>query len=128
MSATALSHPSLRRIAFAALTAALLTLAIVQAAAHGSWALFATGLVAPDLALAFGGGSGLEHGQLHPRAVGIYNAVHRFWGPVALVAVAATGALGGGSLVLGLAWSTHVALDRTCGYGLRDARGFQRGA
>lgn len=32
---------------------------------------------APDLALLLGAGSGLARGQLHPRAVGIYNALHR---------------------------------------------------
>lgn len=100
---------------------------IFQAAEHGDWAARAAGLVAPDIALAFGGGRGLARGQLHPRAVGLYNAVHRFWGPLGLIAIALTGALSFGWLVLGLAWLTHIALDRSCGYGLRDARGFQRG-
>jgi hypothetical protein len=121
-----LVHPSLRRLAYGAATAASLTLAIVQAGQHGAWVALAIGLVAPDLALAFGGGRGLERGQLHPRAIGIYNALHRLWGPLALLALAVTGVLGGGWLVLGLAWVTHVALDRTVGYGLRDADGFQR--
>jgi hypothetical protein len=43
-----------------------------------------------------------------------------------LTALAATGILGLGWLVLGLAWATHVAVDRVAGYGLRDRQGFQR--
>ncbi|MDX6690582.1 MAG: hypothetical protein QOG15_2039 [Solirubrobacteraceae bacterium] len=122
-----LVHPALRRLAYGAVTAGVLTLAIVQAGQHDLWLAFAIGLVAPDLALAFGGGSGLSPGQLHPRAVGLYNAVHRVWGPLAVLAACGAGVLGGGWLVLALAWATHVALDRTIGYGLRDAAGFQRG-
>lgn len=110
------------------LTAALLTLLVTEAVTHGAWASLAIGLVAPDLALALacGGERDLEPGQLHPRAVGIYNVVHRFWGPLALIAVVVEGTLGAGWFVLGVAWATHIALDRSVGDGLRDARGFQR--
>jgi hypothetical protein len=78
------------------------------------------------LALLLGVGAGLAPGQLHPRAVPLYNAVHRFWGPAALVTAASLGVLGGGWLVAGLAWGVHVALDRSVGYGLRTREGFQQ--
>jgi Domain of unknown function (DUF4260) len=118
----------LRRPAYAVLTAALLTVLIVYVVRHGGWPAALAGAVAADLGLALGGGRGLARGQLHPRAVGLYNAAHRFWGPVALIAVAATGLLGTGWLVFGLAWALHIALDRAVGYGLRTPDGFQRGA
>lgn len=40
--------------------------------------------LAPDLAVLYGIAPGLARGQLHPRAVPIYNALHQFWGPLAL--------------------------------------------
>ncbi len=103
----------------------LLTLLVVETGAHGAWWAAAAGLLAPDLALAYGAGRGLAQGRLHPRAVPLYNAVHRWWPPLALLAVAMlTGPAG---LYVGaLAWTAHVAVDRACGYGLRDAQGFQR--
>jgi hypothetical protein len=105
----------------------LLAAATVFAVARdGSWGAALAGALGPDLALALGVGSNLVRGQLHPRAVPLYNAVHRFLGPVALVTVAALGALGTGWLIAGLAWATHVALDRSVGYGLRTRDGFQR--
>ena len=106
------------RIAYATLAAAALAAAIVV----GPWYAVVFGAIAPDFALALGAGS--APGQLHPRAVPAYNALHRFWGPAALVVA---GALAPGALLaLGLGWTFHVALDRTVGYGLRDADGFQR--
>ena len=62
---------------------------------------------------------GLTKGQLHPRAVPLYNALHRFIGPVILAFVP-------GFLVGALAWGLHIAVDRAVGYGLRDRDGFQR--
>ena len=124
MTATTLVQP--RRLAYATLAVLLLAATAFEATAHGLWWPAVVGLVAPDLALAFGGGSGLARGQLHPRAVGLYNAVHRFWGPLALIAAASVGVLGLGWFVAGMAWATHVAVDRAVGYGLRDAAGFQR--
>lgn len=109
-----------------ALVATLLLAALViEAGSSGSWAAALIGLVAPDLALAGGAGRGLAPGQIHRRAVGAYNAVHRWWPPLALLAVAAV--TGPPALLAGsLAWAAHVAVDRACGYGLRDADGFQR--
>jgi hypothetical protein len=116
-----------RRPAYATLAVTLLaaTVAVAVTRGTGYWQLAAFGL-GPDLALFLGAGSGLAKGQLHPRAVGAYNLLHRFWGPLALFAVAATGVLPLGYLIGALAWAFHVALDRSLGYGLRDRAGFQR--
>lgn len=91
----------------------------------GAWQIAAFGF-GPDLALFFGAGGGLAHGQIHPRAVGLYNTVHRFWGPVALATVAALGVLSVGFFIGALTWALHIALDRALGYGLRTRDGYQR--
>jgi hypothetical protein len=115
-----------RRLAYAALGAVALAVALGQAATHGTgwWQLVAFGL-APDLALVAGAGSGLARGQLHPRAVRLYNAVHSLWAPLALVLLAVA-FLPLGYLVGALAWAAHIALDRALGYGPRTPDGFQR--
>lgn len=115
-----------KRAAYAALTLLLLAVLAFEAVTHGHWGAAAAGLLLPDLALLVGGGAGLARGQLHPRAVRLYNAAHRFWGPLALLVAASVGLLGLGWFVAGLAWCLHIALDRGLGYGLRDAEGFQR--
>jgi hypothetical protein len=81
--------------------------------------------VMPDIALLAGMASGLEKGQLHPRAVPLYNALHSFIGPIVL-GVAGI-ALGPTWLAAALAWGAHIAVDRAVGYGMRSAEGFQRG-
>jgi hypothetical protein len=125
MSSLTLTQLPLRRSAYALLAIALAGTAAVLAA-DGAWPALAAGMVGPDLALLAGGGRGLAKGQLHPRAVPAYNAVHRLWGPVVVLAAAGAGVLGAFWLVLGVAWAAHVAMDRAAGYGLRDAAGFQR--
>ena len=92
---------------------------------HASWWQLVVFSMAPDLSFLAGMSSGLARGQLHPRAVPIYNAVHRYWVPAVLVVV---------TLVLhspewlaaGLAWIAHISFDRSLGFGLRTADGFQR--
>jgi hypothetical protein len=120
---TALQHRSLAAVAAAALLAA----SAFELATHGTgwWQFFAFG-AGPDLALLLGAGRGLAQGQLHPRAVGAYNLLHRSWGPLLLAAAVAAGLLGTGFLVGALAWGLHVAVDRVAGYGLRTPDGFQR--
>jgi hypothetical protein len=120
-------RPALRRTvyAFAALALFLIALGVARDAGRGWWQLGAF-LVVPDVALLAGAGSGLARGQLHPRAVPLYNALHRFVGPSLLGIVTLTGALGTAWLVAALAWACHVALDRAVGYDLRTREGFQR--
>jgi hypothetical protein len=114
-----------RRLIYTLLGLVLAGTAIVEVARNGVgfWQLlvFAAG---PDIALFFGMGSNLDRGQLHPRAVPLYNALHRFGGPLLL----GVGALWAGApwLVAALAWAAHIAFDRALGYGLRDREGFQR--
>jgi hypothetical protein len=115
-----------RRFAYAALTAALLALLIYEVAEHGHLPAALLGAVGPDLALLLGAGAGLAQGQLNPRAVPIYNAVHRFGLPALLIALASLDVIGLAWFIAGLAWALHVSLDRSVGYGLRDANGFQR--
>jgi hypothetical protein len=116
----------LRRLLYAGLGFLAAGLAIAAVVTqHASWwplVIFAT---APDLALLAGMSGGLARGQLHPRAVPVYNAVHRFWAPAAMVAL---------GLILrspewlsaGLAWTAHIGFDRSLGFGLRNRDGFQR--
>jgi hypothetical protein len=115
-----------RRVAYAVLGALLLALLVFELAKHGNWAPAVVGALGPDVALLFGAGAGMARGRLHPRAVRPYNALHRFWAPLALVAAASLGVLGLSWFILGLAWALHISLDRSVGYGLRDADGFQR--
>ena len=120
-------HPALRRTAYAVAALALLLAAIAVAVSAGTgWWQLAVFAIAPDVALLAGAGAGLQRGQLHPRAVPLYNALHRFAGPALLAAAALTGLLGAGFLVGALAWAFHVALDRAVGYHLRTRDGFIR--
>ena len=118
--------PPARRVAYGLLLALLLAATVFEVADHGHLGAALAGGLGPDLALLLGAGAGLERGQLHPRVVPVYNAVHRFWAPVALVAAASLGLLGVGWLIAGLGWTAHVAMDRTAGYGRRTRDGFQR--
>jgi hypothetical protein len=119
------SHATARRGAFAVLTALLLTAAITEILTRGTgWWFFGAFIIAPDLALLPGIGTGLEKGQLHPRAIPLYNAAHSFWGPALLAAVSI--ALPAAWLIGALAWALHISWDRTIGYGMRTRDGFQR--
>jgi hypothetical protein len=89
----------------------------------GLWQLLVFAVL-PDIALFLGIGTNLDHGQLHPRAVPLYNTLHRFAGPV-ILGLSAFWA-GAPWLVAALAWAAHIAFDRALGYGLRDRAGFQR--
>src|SRR6185503_8500195 len=77
------------RAAYSILAALLLASILFEVVKHGTgyWQLAAFGL-GPDLALLYGAAAGLEKGQLAPRAVPLYNLVHRFWLPLALIALA----------------------------------------
>jgi hypothetical protein len=90
------------------------------------WPLVIVGAIAPDLTLLAGMAPGLERGQIHPRGVPFYNAVHRFWAPAVLVVVSLF--LAPYWTAFGLAWIAHIAFDRGLGFGLRSPEGFQRRA
>jgi hypothetical protein len=116
----------MKKLAYAALgfVVAVLAIAIVVTQ-HASWWQLAVFSMAPDLSFLAGMGSGLARGQLHPRAVPIYNAVHRYWAPTVLVVV--TFAVNSPEwLAAGLAWMAHISFDRSLGFGLRTREGFQR--
>lgn len=122
---TQTDHQSTRRAAFGVLTALLLAAAVSGATIHGSgWWPLAAFAIGPDLALLFGISSTLEQGQLHPRAVRLYNALHSYWGPGLLAAAVIV--LPAGYLIGALAWAFHISLDRALGYGMRTRDGFQR--
>jgi hypothetical protein len=127
LSLTSLTDP--HRLAYAAGAAVLLTASIVTFT-HvdaGGW-VFPVFAIGPDLAFLAGIGQtgSLARGQMPSRAVPLYNALHRLWGPLALGIAAAAGLLPPGLLVGALVWGFHVCFDRAVGYGLRTRDGLQR--
>jgi hypothetical protein len=116
----------LKKLAYLTLGVLVTGLAIaVVVSQHTTWWQLVAFAIAPDLALVYGAGSGLQRGQLHPRAVPVYNAVHRLWVPAILVAFMIV-LQSPGWLAGGLAWIAHIAFDRSLGFGLRSREGFQR--
>ena len=114
--------PKPQRIVYAAVFAVSVTAAILVASA-GAWQLWVF-VAATDLALFLGIAPGLEQGQIHPRAVPLYNALHSFAGP-ALLSIASIW-LGPVWLAGALGWTAHVAIDRAVGYGPRTRDGLKR--
>jgi hypothetical protein len=116
----------LKKLAYAALgfvaTALAISTVVTQ---HASWWPLVVFAIAPDVTLLYGTSRGLERGQLHPRAVPIYNAVHRYWAPGVLVVVMFL-VRSPEWMAAGLAWIAHISLDRSLGFGLRTREGFQR--
>ena len=135
----------LRRLAWLALSVALVAFAIFEVVVHdlGPLPIVLFGLL-PDLTLILGIGQRHERGQLPARAVRAYNLAHRLVIPVALIALALLGLLGARLLnddpdafeaarripllvyVAAISWLAHVALDRAFGFGLRTPDGWQR--
>ncbi len=127
MTTLAPARSPLARVAWGALSMALLGAAIgAVATTSASWSWVAATAMAPDVALLLGFGRGLVPGQLHPRAVPLYNALHHPAGPLALGALASAGVVGAGPAAAALAWGFHIAMDRAAGYGLRTRDGLQR--
>jgi uncharacterized protein DUF4260 len=116
----------LKKLAYAGFGFVATGLAIaVVVTQHASWWQLVVFAIAPDLALLVGMSPGLARGQLHPRAVPIYNAVHRYWAPAVLVVI--TYLLHSPEwMAAGLAWIAHISFDRSLGFGLRTPEGFQR--
>jgi Domain of unknown function (DUF4260) len=110
--------------AAAGLAAAVIGIGVVITR-HAAWWPLVVFAIAPDITLLIGGGRGLQKGQLNPTAVPFYNAVHRYWGPAVLLALMLL--LQNAAWVgAALAWIAHVSVDRSLGFGLRTAKGFQR--
>lgn len=93
---------------------------------HFGWVtgavLIAAG-VFPDVSLI---GAFSSNGRLHPSRVGFYNALHSLTIPITLLAIGGLLAALWSDLTLvmvGLAWVTHIAADRACGYRLRAPDG-----
>jgi hypothetical protein len=116
-----------RRVVYLALALLIVASIVIEVVRHrtGYWQLGVFG-VGPDLALLAAAGAGLARGQIHPRAVPLYNALHRFWAPVVLLALAGLGVAGVAYLIGALVWCFHISFDRTVGYGLRTRDGLQR--
>lgn len=119
------------RLVYAVLGLTAVALAIVVGVRSGgvAWVLVVVFAVAPDLTMLIRDGTPTVQGQLSPPAVPFYNGVHRLWGPLALLPVAAIVAVAVNQqawLAAPLAWLAHVSLDRSLGFGLRTADGFQR--
>jgi hypothetical protein len=80
--------------------------------------------VLPDVAIVGGLGRNLAPGQLHPRAVPLYNALHRFATPAVIAAV---GVFAGPAWVTAaVGWAFHICFDHAVGLGLRTPSGFLR--
>ena len=117
-----------KRIAYALLGLAAAGLGIyLLVARQATWWPLVVFAIAPDLTFLLSFGPGLQRGQLHPRAVPFYNAVHRFWAPAFLVVVAYV-LHSDAWVAAGLAWVAHIGFDRSLGFGLRTREGFQREA
>jgi hypothetical protein len=116
----------LKKLAYAGLGFMASGLAIaVVVTRHASWWPLVIFAMAPDVSFLAGMSGGLERGQLAPRAVPVYNAVHRFWAPVVLVVIMFF-INSPAWLAAGFAWIAHISFDRSLGFGLRTAQGFQR--
>lgn len=123
------SRWDLRRVTYGAGAVVLLGAAImVFANVDVGWWVFPVFALGPDLAFLAGIGQmgSVERGRMPARAVPVYNALHRIWGPLVLGLLAAAGLLPPALLVGALVWGFHVFLDRAVGYGLRTRDGLQR--
>ncbi|WP_406168273.1 DUF4260 family protein [Streptomyces sp. NBC_00996] len=124
--------PTLRRIAW--LTGALFwsAFAVLEAVNHG-WVAGTLALaffVLPDLTflVALDDAPRMAKGQLPPRAVPYYNALHRALVPLALIGLYTVGPVAWAPAFAALCgWLAHISYDRAFGYGLRTKEGFQRG-
>jgi hypothetical protein len=99
-----------------------------QAGLHGLGLvpLLVFGIV-PHLPVLLGFGQPHARGQLAPRAVPLFNALHHPVAPLVMLSLAATGVLPAFWLVGALAWLSHIVVDWAMGDGLRTADGYLRG-
>lgn len=87
--------------------------------------LLAFGII-PHASILVGLGQPHARGQLAPRAVPLFNALHHPVPPAVVLALAAAGVLGPFWLVGALAWLGHIVVDLGLGDGLRTADGWRR--
>lgn len=126
------SASRLVRLAWGLLGAFLLVWTVFEAVKHAGWVipLALLGFVLPDLSFFVGASGPHQHGQLPAGTVRVYNPLHRPIVPIVAMAIPAALADGPGDnaapFTFGLAWLLHIALDRSLGYGLRTADGWQR--
>ncbi|MFJ8359890.1 DUF4260 family protein [Streptomyces sp. NPDC093984] len=106
--------------------------AVLEAVNHGwtAGSLALVFLVLPDLTflVALDEAPRMAKGQLAPRAVPYYNAMHRALVPLALMALYTVAPFAWAPAFAALCgWLAHISYDRAFGYGLRTKEGFQRG-
>jgi deazaflavin-dependent oxidoreductase (nitroreductase family) len=82
--------------------------------------------ILPHLSVLVGLGQPHARGQLAPRAVSLFNAMHHPTVPLALAAVATTSLLSPFWFVGAVAWLSHIVIDWALGEGLRMQDGFVR--
>jgi hypothetical protein len=103
-------------------TGAAILMVVRQGASWWPPVVFA---IFPDISFLAGMSGHVARGQLHPRAVPLYNALHRYWAPGVLVVITVL-VRSPEWLAAGLAWIAHISFDRSLGFGLRTPEGFQR--
>ncbi|MFC3575151.1 hypothetical protein ACFOZ0_18090 [Streptomyces yaanensis] len=120
------------RVAWGVLGTLLLVWDVFEAAKHAGWVIPAAvlGAALPELARLAGLGQAHEPGRLPPRAVPLYNLLHRPLPPFAIMVVFSF--LGdspddiAAPFTFGMSWLTVIALGRALGYGLRAPDGSLR--
>lgn len=120
------------RLAWAVLGTLLLIWDVFEAVKHAGWVIPAAvlGAALPELARLAGLGQAHGPGQLPPRAVPLYNLLHRPLIPFAIMLVFSF--LGdspddiAAPFTFGMSWLTTIALARALGYGLRTPDGRPR--
>ncbi|MFF5145276.1 DUF4260 family protein [Streptomyces sp. NPDC013157] len=120
-----------RRTAWLAAALFWTAFAVLEGVNHGwlAGALALLFLLLPDLTflVALDEAPRMAKGQLAPRAVPYYNAMHRAPVPLALLVAYALGPFAWPPAFAALCgWLAHISYDRAFGYGLRTKEGFQR--
>ncbi|MGW8702535.1 DUF4260 family protein [Streptomyces eurythermus] len=127
-----IGSPALRRGAWLAFALFWSASAVVECVRHGwpATLLALAFLVLPDLTflVALDEAPPMAKGQLPPRAVPYYNALHRALVPFTLAVAYAALPLDWPPAFAALCgWLAHISYDRALGYGLRTKEGYQRG-
>ncbi|MDX3801503.1 DUF4260 family protein [Streptomyces sp. AK04-3B] len=122
----------IRRAAWLANAVFWSAFAVLESTNHGWLAggLALVFLILPDLTflVALDEAPRMAKGQLAPRAVPYYNAMHRAVVPLALMVLYTFGPFAAWPPLFAAlcGWLAHISYDRAFGYGLRTKEGFQR--